>query len=102
VLPDAFSANKNGLLQFENSSVLPSEVINCVRDFACALQDNADLLQRVLNIATREGPNYFLLNTKPGTRFMGAIEGRYYSQFKQLRSEADKVRDLFREALKQR
>jgi hypothetical protein len=100
VLPVIYSANKKQLLRFENSSLLPLETTYAVKELDRAVQANVDRLQAVLNIAMKENPDYFILHDTPGSKFAFAIEGRYYSQFEQLRPLADKIRDTMREAIK--
>lgn len=100
VLPTEYSVNKKRLLQFENSSFLPVEVIADVKEFDRALEDNTNSLMKVLNVAMREDPNYFLKHDEFNTRYFGVIQSRYFTQFIQLRSIADKIRDSTRAALR--
>ena len=99
ILPTPYSVNKKALLRYENSFVLPGSVVDRVKEFDRTLQDNTDALLRVMNIAMRENPDYFMLHDNPDTRFFRAIEGRYYDQFKPLRPEADKIRDAIRSSM---
>jgi hypothetical protein len=100
VLPTEYSVNKKHLLQFENSSFLPVDVIANVKDFDRALEDNTNSLFKTLNVAIREDPNYFIKHDDLATPYFGAIEGRYYRQFELLRPIADKIGDSTRAALR--
>ena len=86
------------MLRYENSTQLSIGVIDAVKDFDRALQGNTDRLLRVMNIAMREDPRFFLLCDDPNSpQFYRVMEMRYWTQFEQLRPLADKIRDKIRE-----
>jgi hypothetical protein len=100
VLPAEYNANKDRLLQFENSSFLPIAVIAAVKTFDKALEDNTNLLMKVLNAALVEDHNLFLKHDDLNTPYFRAIEGKYWPQFYLLRPIADNIRDSTRDALR--
>jgi hypothetical protein len=100
VLPTNFSVNKKRLLEFENSSFLPTEVTANVREFDKALDDNMMSVFKILNVALRENPDYFLKSNEFNTPFFKVIEARYAYQFISLRPLADRIRDSARAVLK--
>ena len=100
VLPAKYTQNKKLLLRFENSTVLPTAVIDAVKEFDVAVADNAQLLIKVLNDALQTNPDYYLhYDDMSSSQYWHAIDGMYLPRFTQLRPKADKIREAIRQSL---
>lgn len=102
VLPRSFTKNKHLLLHWEDSPELPLPVAHRVRELDRDLQENVNILQRVLNIAMLRDPKYFTKHDDEGTKYYRALEERYYSEFIQLRPLCDKILAAIRSSLKEK
>jgi hypothetical protein len=100
VLPQKYSDNKKLLVNYENSTTLASSVIISVKDFDNTLEENVSLLIKVMDAALKESPDYFVrYDDMSSSVYFNAVSNRYWSQFRDLRRKADKIRDACRSEL---
>jgi hypothetical protein len=99
-LPAAYSTSKKRLEEFENSSELPTSVIQPVKDFDDAVTKNANKLLHVLNDSLQRNPDYFLHYEDFNTpEYFHKIDSLWLDAFVQLAPKSQKVRASIRQYL---
>jgi hypothetical protein len=86
--------------RFKRSFNLPAAVLNAVGGFDDALLTNTQLIMDVLNQGVREDPNYVLLDNDPSSPYHLSTTNRYWTRFKPLEPEAEKISAAIRAYLK--
>lgn len=85
---------------FEDSVLLPSNVLIAVRDFNVTVKDNTDNLIRVLNLALLDSPDNFTHAYDPASPHYQVINNLYVRSFAPLKPKADAVLSSIRTAMR--
>lgn len=86
--------------EFENSALLPWSVISAVREFNATLDNDTQMLIRILDVAIKELPENFLYANDMASQYFKKIEGSYFRFFGPLKPKADEIVSAIRASLK--
>jgi hypothetical protein len=99
VLPENYTKNQRLLERYSNSGAVPTELVEPLKGFLSAVNDNAELLHEILNDASHNHPEYFIDNDNPKSPVWAMLSGQYWRRFQQLRPKADDVLKAIRVVL---
>jgi hypothetical protein len=91
------SDGKAILLRYENSSELPTSIITAIKELDSAVGQNAGNLQKVLNNALKENPDYYLHYDDDKSPYFHQLDVLIGDNSVPLSS--DKIRDAIRQFL---
>jgi hypothetical protein len=100
VLPNEYTVGRKVLLNFENSSELPTPITKAIKDFDDAVYQNADKLMHTLNDSVKKDPDLYVRYSDQSSPFyFHRLDALWLDSFIQLRPKADKIRDAVRQFL---
>jgi hypothetical protein len=91
VTTNKYQLAKKRLVEFINSALIPESIKKEVSAFDKVLNDNTELMTRILNEKMHEDENYFLSNMSMGSPFYGVIVSDFARRMTQLKPAADRV-----------
>ena len=86
-----FQAAQKKLIEFMNSALIPDSIKKEVVAFNKTINDDTELMMRVLDERMHEDENYFLRHMEMGTPYYGVIVSEYARRVIHLKPPADRV-----------
>ena len=94
-----YNESRDRLRRYCESPLLPSTVVNVLKDFQAVIENDTNLMRSSLDESQLTNPVFILDDDDDHSAFFRSAEGRYWQQFTQLRPKADAVRDATRYAM---
>jgi hypothetical protein len=98
-LSTKYLTNRAQLAKYYSSPLLPSGVIESLKMFDKALQDNSTLMLESLNDSLASDPRNIFENDNESSNWWSSATNLYWQHFIQLKPKADKVNTAIRSAL---
>jgi hypothetical protein len=99
MLPKEYADGRAELSRYAKSAEFPSSITSAVKEFDTAVEQNAQTIRSVLDIALQESPDNFLLHDYPSSFYWRRIDALYREKRVPLSPKADAVRSAIRKFL---
>jgi hypothetical protein len=100
ILTKKYLESKRALFVFEDSVKLPTAIIESIKKFDRAVEENTSNIHSILDSDLPESPEYFLSYDDDKSKYFGAANESVMKRFIQLKPKADDIISAIRSYLK--